>query len=237
MKPIEKMSPEEREALRNRVLQSPKSPVTVFHHIPKCGGTSILNALSNWFVMMPDYGSGWTGYYPEKANLDILRSAMCLCGHYELDGNHLHQRYPEVFSSDRFRVITFIRDPLQVKLSLYRYEKENNVSKHDDIEEHLLSRTNYIAHRLPATIDDYKEIIDRYLYVGILEEGQACLNDLAKLLNKPRVMLPWNNSTGKNRDTEIENISDACLKKFREKNKLDYLIYDYCANKIRQSNQ
>ena len=175
-----KISQEEQAAARRAyVQQSPRSPVVVFHHIPKCGGTSILDGLANWFIMMPDYGSGWTGYYPGKRNIDLLRSAQCLCGHFELEGNYLHQRYPEVFTTDRFRVITFVRDPLAVKLSLYRYEKENNVSNARSIEDHLLSRPNYIADRFPATLDNYKEIIDRYFFVGILEEGQVSMDMLA----------------------------------------------------------
>ncbi|HED13618.1 MAG TPA: hypothetical protein ENI62_08195 [Gammaproteobacteria bacterium] len=231
------ISQEKLAARRAYVQQSPRSPVTVFHHIPKCGGTSVLDALANWFMMVPDYGSGWTGYYPKKLNTDSLRSAHCLCGHFELEGNHLHQRYPEVFTSNRFRVITFVRDPLQVKLSLFRYEKENNVLKTDVIEDHLLSRPNYIADRFPATLDNYREIIDRYFFVGILEKGQACLDNLARVLDKPEVVMPWKNDTRKDNSTNMGNISSAFLERFREDNALDYLIYDYCTEKFRQSSQ
>lgn len=235
MEHTKKPSQAELLAARHAYIQkSPSSPVTVFHHIPKCGGTSILDALAQWFVLVPDYGSGWTGYYPRKLNIELLRSAQCLCGHFELEGNHLHQRYPQVFESDRYRVITFVRDPLEAKLSLYRYEKENNVSNASSVEDHLMSRPNYIADRFPATEENYREIIDRYLFVGILEAGQESLDLLAGMLGKPRVTLPWKNSTRKDSQTMAESISEDCLEKFRGHNKLDYLIYDYCVRKFRK---
>ena len=33
----------------------PKNPVYIFHHIPKCGGTSLSYILNKWFVVVRDY--------------------------------------------------------------------------------------------------------------------------------------------------------------------------------------
>lgn len=214
--------------------QTNAPPVFVFHHIPKCGGTSILAALSNWFTIVADYGSGWTGYYPDKKNIALLGPSHCLCGHFEVEGNYLHQRYPEVFISDKYRVITFVRDPLQVKMSLYRYEIKNNVSNAKSLEDHLFTRPNYMAERFCATQSDYMEIIDKYDFIGILEEGQASLDLLARITGKTRLELPWENRTAENAKSATAELSDDCINRFRQENELDYLIYEYCTEKFRK---
>ena len=214
---------------------SPRSPVYVFHHIPRCGGSSVNEVLASWFITIKDYRSGWTMDYPEKVNIERLRSAHCLCGHFELDGYHLHQRYPGILGSDRFRLFTFVREPLQVQLSLYRYEKKQKVCTVGSIEDRLSARPNYVADRLPATQENYKEIIDRYFFVGILEEGQASLDLLARILGKPRKKLPWANRTRKDSGCDEVNLSEELIGKFREENVLDYLIYEYCVEKFRKN--
>lgn len=86
----------------------------------------MLKALANWFILVRDYQMQWNKDYPPITNLEKLTPWHCLCGHFEEDGYRLRQRYPEALSSERYRVFTFIRDPLLVKLSLYRYETEHN---------------------------------------------------------------------------------------------------------------
>ena len=211
---------------------SPESPVYIFHHIPKCGGTSLLQVLDKWFVTIKDYRYGWTMDYPKKVEINRLRSAHCLCGHYELDGYYLHQRYPEVLISDKFKLFTFIRDPLQIRLSLYRFEKKNNVGKSGNIEEYLFNRLNYMANRFPATRENYKEVVDRYFFIGILEEGQASLNFLARLIGKKAHKMPCVNRTERDGVSDIERLPKELVKRFREENAIDYLIYEYCLKKF-----
>jgi len=217
-------------------LFTPRDPVYVFHHIPKCGGTSLNKILDSWFLTIKDYRSGWAMNYPEKAALSHLRSCHCLCGHFELDGYHLYQRYPEVFTSNRYRVFTFVRDPLQVQLSLFRYEKMNGQSKTMSIEDHLFLRPNYIANRFPATLDNYKDVIDRYCFVGILEESDASIAILASMMGRHFESLPWLNKSQKDvsSNTGSVEISQELVKRFRDENVLDYLIYDYCVEQLRR---
>lgn len=63
-------------------MTAPRNPVYVFHHIPKCGGSSINEVLNSWFVTFKDYRDGYTLNYPEKIALNSLRSSHCLSGHF-----------------------------------------------------------------------------------------------------------------------------------------------------------
>ena len=208
-----------------------ETPLYFFHHIPKCGGTSLNAALNEWFdETINDYRAGWTMNYPPTVDLSKLNPNICVTGHFELDGYYLHQRYPEVINSPDYKIFTFIREPLAVKLSLYRYEKLNNVGDRS-FEEHLLTRDNYLADRFPATEENYQEVLDRYFFIGILEEYQLSLDILADLIGKPKIPMPWQNKTkGENQE---ESLSEDLLTKFRERNNLDYLIYDYCCEKFK----
>ena len=221
---------------RQLCIFTPRDPLYVFHHIPKCGGTSLNEVLDRWFITIKDYRVGHTMDYPIKADISRLRSCHCLCGHFELGGYHLHQRYPEVFILSRYRVFTFVRDPLQVQLSLFRYEKMHNVSNAKSIEEHLSLRRNYMANRFPATLDNYKDVINRYFFIGILEESEASVAILASMMGKRFKQLPWRNKSRKDVSNNIgtEEISQELIVRFRNENTLDYLIYDYCVDNFKR---
>jgi len=152
-----------------------------------------------------------------------------------MDGLYLHQRYPEVQNSKRFRIFTFIRDPLQIRLSLYRFEKERGIlADHQTAKDALLNRTNYIASTIPATKENFREILDRYFYIGLLEEGQLSLDILAWLLGKKAHPFPRINETLKSDAFASESLTVKEIEQFREANKLDYMIYDYCKKRFNQ---
>jgi len=221
--------------LRDRL--SPKSPVYIFHHIPKCGGTSLNQVLEEWFTVVRDYRMGFTGDYPAKTELSRLRSAHCLCGHFEAEGQLLHQRYPEVWEGDRYRVFSFIRDPLELQLSLFRYAELHNPKPKRTLEKHLARRPNYVASVLSATPENYKEVLDRYFFIGILEQGQESLDVLAQALGKPAKQLPWSNQTRSPKARKKLPLTRRKITKFREENALDYLIYDYCLERFEAQKQ
>jgi hypothetical protein len=214
---------------------SPRDPVHVFHHIPKCGGTSINRVLQRWFVPVKDYRSGWESEYPAPKKLSRLRSAHCLCGHFELSGNLLFERYPEVFRSDRFRVFTFVRDPLQLRLSLVSFEDLNNQPSQGTLEERVLSSPNYLAARFGANAENFRERLHPYWFIGVIEEGQVGLDVLGRMAGKHQRQLPWTNqSTGVKTRGGAREVSEEFSETFRKLNALDYQIYDHCNERFRQ---
>jgi hypothetical protein len=215
-----------------------KYPVYVFHHIPKCAGTRTIFALRHWFLIVKDY---WSSYHPEeipyfighRVKLQSLHSYHCLCGHFELPNTHLDKRYPEVLLNQNFKIFTFIRDPLEVKISLYYYEKKRGKHERISLEEYLLQGNNFMARVLDCKPDNYTEVLDRYFFIGITEYLQLSMDKLAVLLNKRKVKLHTLNLS--QHDSQESTLSPAIIHQFKAKNELDYRIYDYCLSRFHQT--
>lgn len=217
-----------------------KTPVYIFHHLMKCGGTSMAVSLKKWFILEDEfmYKPGDMNnfeintFIKYKLNVDNLISDTCIRGHYHDDGYYLHQRYPEAFLPDNnFKIFTFIRDPLQVRISLYYYLMNLGIYYKDmSLEHSLRGYNNFIASRFPCDKTNYKEILDRYFFVGIVERMQESFDKLAAILNKRKIKLLRVNTSTK--DSKAVQLSSDFLKKFKEDNELDYLIYNYCLEKF-----
>lgn len=221
----------------NKRLGSPfssKDPVFIFHHMPKCGGTSLSQVLNKWFIVVRDYRKDWASVHPKKIDLNKLRSIHCLSGHWELPGTYLVERYPEVFSNTRYKLFTFLREPLRHSLSLYRYERENNQTDIVEIKEHFSIRPNYMATILNANKENYKEIMNKYFFIGIVEEMEKSVKILAQLIEKKYSPLPWINKTKSVKSAELENLDKTDIELFKKNNELDYLIYNYANEKLQR---
>ncbi len=205
----------------------------IFHHIGKCGGTSAVELFSNWFIIISDY--------PERnmlaqlkntkpKNLEKLSDYHILCGHYGNFAEYIYptlfQRYPCCLEDDRYRVISFVRDPLKLQISGYFYGIKNKmiVSSEKSLEQHLLNCDNFLAHSFACDESNYQEILDRYFFIGIFENYQQSFDRLATLLEKPKVQLKKRNVS---KHTPY-NLTDQVIGEFKEKNQLDYQIYNYC---------
>jgi hypothetical protein len=208
-------------------------PIYIFHHIPKTAGSSLLLCLQKWFEVLYDYREFWSKPFPPKKNLNEIHAGQCLAGHYEAEGVRLKQRYPGIFRNRNFRVFTVVRDPLQLRISLFYYEKKYGLTRESEtLEQALLSSNhNYMAHILDCTSRNFRAVLDRYYFVGVSEELQRCLNTFAKAIGKPQFVIPRRNATS--RDEQVSHLSGNVLSEFRSLNYLDYEIYSYGINRYR----
>lgn len=216
------------DSLKNR-------PAYFFHHLMKCGGTSLVYALHNWFnIIFDHFGapngiySGINDYYKYKLNTDNLVSDTCIVAHFQNDGVFLMQRYPEVLlKPNEYRAFLFVREPMGFMTSLYYYGRK---SIKGSLENYLKGHSNYMANLIPCDINNYKEVIDSYFFVGIVERMQESFDKLADIVGKKRIKLPYVNKSEK--DDQVSEMSPEFIEKFRQRNKLDYLIYNYCLEKL-----
>ena len=214
-----------------RASNNSDSHIYVFHHIPKCGGTSLYYAFKNWFKCKRDYRPPWAeGKSLEKfrsrpINLEKLKSGDMICGHYEVEGIYLSQRYPGLISDPHYRIITFVRHPLSLRLSLLKHEiHHHKITGKESIESLLFDRPNWISERFPLCDSNMKDILDNYFYIGIFEQLQLSFDFLADILHKPKIILRQ-----KNRSKPREfPITEEMKQKFQEVHQMDYRLYKYC---------
>ncbi|MCF6171892.1 MAG: sulfotransferase family protein [Bacteroidales bacterium] len=206
----------------------------VFLHIPKCGGTSVRKALSNWFsffVRDTHFSTNSKEFkYPNPIKgIERLPSNFCLTGHFNVPGGFLFQRYPIVFEDQSFKVFTFIRDPFSHKLSQWNYlSYKRHYSFDKKFEEYILDETNYFARLLGCNENNFKERIDQFFFVGITEEIQLSMDILANKLGKKKVVIQHKNVSPK-KETAIDN---KLLERFKQIRSLDYKVYNYCLKKF-----
>lgn len=205
-----------------------KDPVYVFHHIPKCGGTSVAYALREWFHVVKDYKTTHLSKtISKRADITRLRHFQCLCGHFHIPGIYLHERYPEVLEEDRYKILTFLRDPLETKISLYYYQRRTNTHPAEmSLEEHLLTEPEWIAARFPVSEENFRNVLKRYFFIGILEYPQESMDRLADLMNKKRIKIPFENDS--KRDAQPRTLDPGVIAEFKQRNQLDYKIYNHC---------
>lgn len=207
-----------------------QEPTYVFHHLPRCGGTSLRRSIAEKKRVFHDYRVDWGSVYPVRYPTSKLGKSDCLCGHFELDGYHLFQRYPEIDNDGRFRLFTFLRDPLDVAVSNYFYQLKNDQSKSVDVHDYLFSNTNYLARILNVNAENFRERLDRYDFIGIVENYEESLRALSVFLECDGLTLNRVNSAERTESLDI--ISQEEINKFKEQNSLDYLIYEYAVHKF-----
>ncbi|MBX7043056.1 MAG: sulfotransferase family protein [Ignavibacteria bacterium] len=225
----------------NQPLYRKKRPAYFFHHLIKCGGSSLGVALEKWFEFREDlyddgaqvkvFQNNLDLFKKFKYNLETLYSDVCIRGHFQHDGIHIHQRYPEIFGREDIRVFTFIRDPFDVLISLYYFGKKRDYDYQNlSLKDYLSVTKNFLAKIIPCDETNYRERIDRYFFVGIVERIQESFDKLADLIGKKRMQVGRYNTTEK--DDQVRNLSPEFIEWVKNENSLDYKIYNYAIEKF-----
>jgi len=220
----------------------PEHGLCIFHHMPKCGGTALRQVLAEWFFLKGDYTTDAQsfGHEPVDPPFDlqplftpVQGKHRCLCSHFECESNHLHIRYPEVFSNRRrYFVFSFVREPLELAMSLYYFGAKvgqldpQTYSLQRWIDEHC----NYMANRFPCTHENYREVLDRYSFIGLQEEMSSSLEKLAIMLGREPFPVPQVNLSP--RDQQPNGLQEEVIARFKARNALDYAIYNYARAKF-----
>lgn len=200
----------------------------LFHHIAKTGGVSLRHILADWFEIVPDYHEHWNeDVIRDPIDLACIGPDQIIAGHYKSEGNPLAQRYPEVLRSEDWRIIAFVREPLDWALSDYHFAAKNRPEFDPDfiplaLGEHLRRQPITLCDWLDCDETTWRARLDQYWFIGTLERFDECVAWLAREMGKPLPpSIPAENATVRDQEPTEEDIAA-----FRKKNALDYEIYD-----------
>ncbi len=200
--------------------------IYIFNHIPKAGGTAARFVLAEWHTVIADYRRGASEtetrrFVHNRLELSTIRRPAVVSGHYGLPGARLHERYPEVFDNPRYRLITFVRDPLETAVSMFFYVKKLGRQGFSDDLEHYLRhyRTDY-AGVLNCRDGQCDEALERYWFVGVTEQFTQSFEALSRKMKQPYVVPPKLNTTLRSAKPSAGSVAV-----FKKNNALDYDIY------------
>lgn len=204
-------------------------PRYLFHHMPKAGGTSCRRVFADWFEVRDDDRPPWS-IAPAPPPLTRLTPGQLVCGHFNSAGYLLRERYPEILGDPGWRLITFLRDPLETALSYYFFERTHRPEADPsfrplDLDTYLAETPGHLAEHLASIADDWRIALDRYWFVGTLDRLDEGLRWLAAALGKP---LP-ETIARLNHAPRTEPPSDAAIDAFVQRHAEEFVIYHAAA--------
>ncbi len=219
----------------------PAQPL-IFMHMPKCGGSSFIRLLRQWF------GSEYHKLNQDETQ-DVLLPRIetrdadgawkpgikCIHGHFDNGrGYGLPYFYPEIS-----QYFTILRDPFDIVVSMfffckrrslegkfwYRGKRENILDKYPNLEYYLRENPYWVYNHLPqdVTLQNYQDrLTQRFIYIGIQEDMATSVSKLAKILGKPDMELPRFNESAYD-----EPVPDWLRERFYTDYPLLRQVYDF----------
>jgi hypothetical protein len=184
-------------------------------HIPKCGGTSLLQALRKWFWRWRVFEHYRQPGAPPPKKINAV-GRICVHGHFNSSNElGIPGYYPQ---ADQF--ITFLREPFDRYLSLWHFmpkmAKERGdadwLARQPDFATALRRRARQQRARRnfqsivwyfpqkPDVVAIDKQMDTSFVFVGIMERYQESLDALAAVLGKRRMTVPHLNDTPRDED-------------------------------------
>lgn len=218
-----------------------KDPIFIYNHVPKCGGTSFLVILNEFFIGISDYPphelefdseeefhENLLKYEKNTPNFLDLKPYQVMAGHYLTVNLYLSKRFQGIYECPRVKLISFLRDPLTQRVSLYSYGiKKGHTYVHGiTVEDFILEEQNYYSKLLECDFYNYKERLDSYFFIGIVEDYDRSIDLLSKKLEM-KISRPIPNFNKSNSGRYYDLLSKELKQRFKECNQLDYLIYEY----------
>jgi len=226
------------------VKEYDKSQPLIVIHIPKSAGSTSQKIFQSWYgeKFLWHYFNELTGDLPQKYDLfdmHLTDKPILLHGHFNNSrGFGIYDYYPNV---EQF--ITILRDPFELAISNYFYVRQVGSKWLDqsripkgNIEKYLLNTTINMLNHFPrkVTKENYREIIEKYfIEIGITEHLNESMKRIANKLNfnYDEKLLGHYNTTQRD-----QKVPDYLRDKFREKNQLEFTVYNYALQKFKQSN-
>jgi glycosyltransferase involved in cell wall biosynthesis len=202
-------------------------PRWLFHHLPKGVGTTTRAILGHWFNVHDDDRKPWSrARAPAPLDLAAINRNDIVCGHFNSPGYYLHQRYPSILRDPGWRMITILRDPLETAISYYFFERHHRPKvdrrfRPMTLNAYLESAPCHLLDHLRSIDADWRTALDRYWFVGVSDRFDACMEWLAKALDKP---MPdeaiWLNQTARD-----ETPSHEAVRLFVERSAVEFEIF------------
>ena len=207
----------------------------LFHHMPKCGGTSFNVFLRSLFTVHADYVGAdhlqqpqvFEAFKQAPLALDGLHRTDCLVGHYNLAGIHLSERYPDL-EQRQHRKFSILREPFEAASSGIRYGMEQGWIPADlspaEQQKMLLKRANYFARTFGVTTkDEVRALFERYWFIAPLDRMEHVMRILEAETGKQGIRPQVLNTTAR---PATDAPPQGFVESFREQSDLDYLLYD-----------
>ena len=144
----------------------------------------MVSTLYNVFAVYKDYTSDYPSFESYLANpvpSKYLNLSTILLGHWNGKGHYFHERYPLLRSNPDTFGFCILRDPFEVRLSLFRYEKKHLIAagkKSPSFENHLKNRSNMLSQWMGFTGGDAVAFLSAYDFIATVENLEAGIPQL-----------------------------------------------------------